>query len=185
VPTDPFIAPDPESRPRQQQNLPPGVALPAAARWRPERPGDLGANPPQGHLRGSPGPNVGYAYTLAERVTGRLRLAPGEHADDVVALVAEVAGRRAAGFGRAPVIRDVEHAAALFGYDGSAGAEFVAARAALVHEAAHDYARRRAIVDAVPEELLRRAAPGAGAGDLDAWRRELAARFHPGASALA
>ena len=33
---------------------------------------------------------------------------------------------------------------------------FALARAHLVHEAAHDYPRRRAIVDAVPDELLRR-----------------------------
>ena len=38
---------------------------------------------PSGALLGTPGPNVGYAYTLAERVADRLRLGPHEHADDV------------------------------------------------------------------------------------------------------
>ena len=66
--------PDPADRPRQQQNLPPGLALPPAGRLagrparRPRRPGS-----PSGALLGRPGPNVGYAYTLAERVADRLR----------------------------------------------------------------------------------------------------------------
>ena len=169
VPTDPYVPSDPDARPRQQQNLPPGVALPPAAHWRSDRPGDLGPAQPQGKLFGSPGPNVGFAYTLAQRAAGRFRLGAHEHLDDVVAVVAEVAGKRAASFGRAPVMVDVDRAAALLGYDSSAGDDFAAARSIFVHEAGHAYPRRRAIVDTVPEELLR--ATGA---DLDAmvasWR---------------
>jgi hypothetical protein len=71
-------------------------------------------------------------------------------------VVAEVAGRRAALFGRAPVIHDVENAVELFGYDGSADDDFAEARALLVYDAGHDYYRRREIVDMVPEDLLRR-----------------------------
>ena len=67
MPTDPFVPSDPSARPRQQQNLPPGVALPPANDWRSDRPGDLGADQPEGALFGRPGPNVGYAYTLAQR----------------------------------------------------------------------------------------------------------------------
>ena len=32
MPTDPFVAPDLDERPRQQQNLAPGVHMPAGAR---------------------------------------------------------------------------------------------------------------------------------------------------------
>ena len=71
MPTDPFVPPDPNARPRQQQNLPPGVALPPASDWRPDRPGDLGPGQPEGALLGRPGPNVGYAYTLAQRAKDR------------------------------------------------------------------------------------------------------------------
>ena len=104
---------------------------------------------------GRPGPNVGYAYTLAARTASRLRLSSHEHADDVVAVLAEIAGKRAARFGRAPVIGDVDVAVELLGYVGTADEEFVELRTRLVHDAAHDYTRRRELVDAVPEELLR------------------------------
>jgi hypothetical protein len=156
VPTDPFVPADPADRPRQQQNLPPGTALPPAGRWQAVRPGDLENPPPSGGLFGTPGPNVGYAYTLAERQQDEFTLTPQEHLHDVVPVVAEVAGRRAALFGRAPVIHDVENAVELFGYDGSADDDFAEARALLVYDAGHDYYRRREIVDMVPEDLLRR-----------------------------
>ncbi|HEY5077446.1 MAG TPA: hypothetical protein VIJ48_08080 [Acidimicrobiia bacterium] len=174
MPTDPFVPSDPSARPRQQQNLPPGVALPAADDWRSDRPGDLGPDQPQGALFGRPGPNVGYAYTLAQRAKDRLRLGPFENAADAVAVVAEIAGKRAARFGRAPVIGDVDLALAVLGYDGNASDAFVKARSALVHEAAHDYRRRRALVDAVPDTLLRMRAAQAGA-EIEAWRASLPA----------
>jgi hypothetical protein len=172
VPTDPFVPNDPSARPRQQQNLPPGIALPPANDWRSDRPGDLGPNPPEGALFGRPGPNVGYAYTLAQRAKDRLRLGPFEHAHDVVAVVAEVAGKRSAQFGRAPVIGDIDAAIALLGYDGTASEDFVKVRSALVHEAGHAYRRRRALVDAVPDSLLRSRSAQAS-GEVVAWRASL------------
>jgi hypothetical protein len=172
VPTDPFVPADPSARPRQQQNLPPGIALPPATDWRPDRPGDLGPNQPGGALFGRPGPNVGYAYTLAQRAKDRLRLGPFEHADDVVAAIAEIAGKRAALFGRAPVIGDIDAAMALLGYDGTAVEDFVKVRSTLVHEAGHNYRRRRALVDAVPDSLLRSRAAQAS-GEVETWRASL------------
>lgn len=170
VPTDPYIPPDPADRPRQQQNLPPGIALPPARHWHARRPGDVGPEPPTGALFGRPGPNVGYAYTLAERAQARLRLGPHEDAHDAVAVIAEIAGKRAASFGRAPVIHDVDVAVRLLGYDGSADPEFVETRTRLVQGAGHDYPRRRAIVDAVPEQLLRLPADELGES-IAQWRR--------------
>jgi hypothetical protein len=167
VPTDPFVPADPDARPRQQQNLPPGVALPPAVRWQADRPGDLGPGQPEGALLGSPGPNVGYAYTLAQRATDRIRIGPHEQTDDVVAVIAEIAGKRAASFKRAPVMPDVERAIELLGYDGSADDEFVDARTRFVQEAAHSYPRRRFIVDTVTDELLRRPDFAAGVAE---WR---------------
>jgi hypothetical protein len=174
VPTDPFVPPDPSARPRQQQNLPPGIALPPANDWRAGRPGDGGPDQPDGELFGRPGPNVGYAYTLAQRAKDRLRLGPFEHAEDAIAVIAEVSGKRSAQFGRAPVIGDVELVIALLGYDGSASESFVKARSALVHEASHSYRRRRAIVDAVPDALLRVRTPTTGP-EIDSWRASLRA----------
>ena len=108
VPTDPFVPPDPSARPRQQQNLPPGVALPPANDWRSDRPGDLGPGQPEGALLGRPGPNVGYAYTLAQRAKDRLRLGPYEHARRRGRRDRRSRGQTSAQFGRAPVIGDVD-----------------------------------------------------------------------------
>jgi hypothetical protein len=153
VPTDPFVSPDPDDKPRQQQNLPPGVAYPPAKSWEPTRPGDIPLGEGEGRLRGAPGPNIGYAYTLANRVKDRLKLAPHEYLGDAIAVVAEIAARRAASYGRAPVIRDVEFAASLLGYD--TNDDFASTRVWLVHEAGHSYTRRRAVVDSVPDDVLR------------------------------
>jgi hypothetical protein len=67
------------------------------------------------------------------------------------------------------VIHDVDLAMTLLGYDGSASAPLVDARQHLVHGAAHDYSRRRATVDTVPESLLR-ATGGDAKDEIDAWR---------------
>lgn len=155
MPTDPFVRSEIGDRPRQQQNLPPGLSPPPARDWRADRPGDLHAAPGDGALMGRPGPNVGYAYTLAARARPSLRLSPHEHAEDVIAVVAEIAGKRAGLFGRAPVIGDIDLAVKLLGYDGSADEQFVGFRSRLVHDAAHGYTRRRELVDSVPEQLLR------------------------------
>ena len=171
MPTDPFVSPDPDARPRQQQNLPPGVALPPAEQWTPDRPGDLGPAQPQGEVLGNPGPNVGYAYNLVERVKDEFALGPHEYAGDAAAVVAEIAGKRAASYGRAPVMPDIRRAMKILGYDGSATDDFTTARTRAVQEAAHEYPKRRAIVDSVPDELLR-----TNDGDVAGWRAQLAGR---------
>jgi hypothetical protein len=172
VPTDPFVAPDLDDRPRQQQNLPPGLGYPPARSWRADRPGDLSgasAAAGAGTLRGRPGPNVGYGYTLAERARERFQLAPHEDLHDAISVVAEIGMKRAAAFGRAPVMADIELALALLGYDGSADAGFSAWRARAVHDAAHHYLLRRAIVDSVPDTVLGHPASDRGA-DVARWR---------------
>jgi hypothetical protein len=155
VPTDPFVAPSLEDVPRQEPNLAPGVRYPAARAWRADRPGDLGAGQPTGAFLGRPGPNVGYALTLAERTRDRLALGAHESADDALAVVGEVAMKRAASFGRAPVMHDVDVASTLLGYKGEVDPEFVEWRVRAVHGVRHEYDARRAIVDAVPDAVLR------------------------------
>jgi hypothetical protein len=178
VPTDPFVPADPADRPRQQQNLPPGTTTPPPASWQAERPGDLAAPPPTGGLYGTPGPNIGFAYTLAEHYQEKLRLADHEDVHDVIPVIAEVAGSRAALFGRAPVIHDIDVAVTLFGYDGSADPDFARARTLLVHDAGHDYYRRREIVDLVPDDQLRRP-PGEIDSAVYEWRRTVIERLVP------
>jgi hypothetical protein len=155
VPTDPFVAPTIDEEPRQEPNLAPGVQMPPAHAWRADRPGDLVGGQPVGALFGSPGPNIGYALTLADRMRDRLVISQHEHLEDVIAVVGELAMRRASSYGRAPVIHDLECAAIILGYVGQAPRELVEWRTFYVSGAAHEYALRREICDAVDLDLLR------------------------------
>jgi hypothetical protein len=155
MPTDPFVPSNLEDVPRQETNLAPGVHMPAAHSWRADRPGDLEAGQPTGHLLGRPGPNVGYALSLAERFRDRLSVGPHESADDALAVIGEVAMKRAALFGRAPVMTDIDIAASLLGYKGEVDPGFAEWRTHAVQGAHHEYERRRAIVDGVPDGVLR------------------------------
>lgn len=129
--------------------------LPAPGRWRPNRPGDArGAHLP-GRGLGVPGPDQGYALHLARRFSGRLDLAPHESEADAVAGCLGVALKRAALYGRAPVIHDLELAFTLFGYLGDAPEDLVEIRRSIFAGAAHHYEAQRQIVDQVPPETLR------------------------------
>jgi hypothetical protein len=155
VPTDPFVPAVLDEEPRQEANLAPGSHMPASGSWRADRPGDLGAIQPRGALLGSPGPNVGYALTLANRAKDRLRLEAHESADDATAVIAAIAMKRASTFGRAPTVNDVDFAMELLGYLGDAPADVREWRPDVVRAAGHDYVVRRAVVDTVGSGLLR------------------------------
>ncbi|MDQ3977929.1 MAG: hypothetical protein M3314_00010 [Actinomycetota bacterium] len=144
-----YVPPTQADAPRQSLPIPPG------RRWMATRPADLQHGQPIGPRFGRPGPDQGYAHSLAERFSGRLRLAEGEHEEDVVAGVVAVALRRASMFGRAPVIHDLELAFGLFGYLDDAPTELVAWRRTLLAGAAHQYWEQREVVDTVPSETLR------------------------------
>lgn len=155
MPTDPYVPNDIDSDPRQLPNLAPGVHIPPAGSWHADRPGDLVAGQPHGDMLGSPGPDVGYARLLVERRRDHFVLSAHEARGDAEAVVAELAMKRAASFGRAPVLADVDVAMELLGYAGDVPLETPEWRLHLVHEAAHEYAKRRRIVDSVPLEVLR------------------------------
>jgi len=155
VPTDPFVPERLEDEPRQEPNLDPGVKMPPAKAWFADRPGDLAGGQPTGMLFGSPGPNIGYALTLAERARDRFVLAPYEHLEDAISVAADIAMRRAALLGRAPVMPDNELAMQIFGYRGAADPDFVAWRVRAVRGAHHNYYERRTLVDAIPVDVLR------------------------------
>jgi hypothetical protein len=154
VPTDPYVPAPIDERPRQAQNLAPGVHMPAARAWVADRPGD-GRTLRRSGFVGSPGPNVGFALTLARRAKDRLRLEPSEHLDDAVAVIGELAMKRAATFGRAPTKLDVDFAVELLGYAGAAPDDVRRWRPNVVRGAAHHYHVRRAVVDTVGPTLLR------------------------------
>lgn len=164
---DPYVPTWPEDAPRRS------VAVPPAGRWRAVRPGDLGPAQPTGRLLGSPGPDAGYALTLAERFGDRLELVAPETRHDALAVGAAVAMKRAALFGRAPVAADLEVGLGLFGWLGGAPPDLVDWRRLAAAGVGEHYARLRGLVDAVPEDVLRRH-PGQIRGSLDHWRDLLA-----------
>jgi hypothetical protein len=156
MPTDPFVADRLDDQPRQMPTLSPGVRVPPARGWWADRPGDLADGvQPRGNRFGSPGPNIGYALLLVRRMHDQFELTPLEHLHDVDAVVAALAMKRAASFGRAPVPADIESAALTLGYLSSPSGEFVEWRAQTVDGAGHDYDAARKVVDAIPLEVLR------------------------------
>lgn len=132
-----------------------GDPLPPADRWTATRPGELpGLRPPEGRSMGNIGPDQGFGLKLARRFADRLELAPGEHANDAIAGCLGVGLRRAAKFGRAPVIYDFELAFTLFGFLGGAPADLVEFRRPYFAEVAHDYWDQRDVADLVQEDTL-------------------------------
>jgi hypothetical protein len=130
--------------------------LPVARPWRASRPSDeANAVVPVGRQFGHTGPDLGYGLKLARRFEARLQLAEHESAEDAVAGCFAVGTRRAATFGRAPVIYDLDFAYTLWGYLGGAPADLIALRIPLFMGVAHDYWIQREIADRVMEPTLR------------------------------
>jgi hypothetical protein len=130
--------------------------LPPPKRWTTSRPAELrGIHPPTGESFGTPGPDQGYALTLATRFRDRLELAPREHAEDAVRAATAIALKRASALGRAPVIYDLEFAFTLLGYLGGAPSDLIEFRRKIVEGAAHNYWEQREVADLVREDTLR------------------------------
>ncbi len=148
----------------------PGYRLDVPAIWTQSRPSELrSTRAPRGRLFGTPGPDQGYALKLARRFEDRVELVPGESVEDAIAGCTAVAMRRAAGWGRAPVVHDLAFAFTLWGFLGGAPADLVEARARLFRSAAHHYTAQRAIASAVTDQALV-LSPEAVADRLDGWR---------------
>ena len=148
-----YVPVSPQDRPRRATQMPP------ADRWRLGRPGDFVqtlARQPEGRRLGNPVPDGGYALRLASMFRDRVRLDPGESWEDVEAGCVGIAMRRAALFGRAPVVWDLEVAFGMWGYlSDDPPADLVAERRRSFQAAGHDYWDQRAIVDRVPDTTLR------------------------------
>ena len=117
------------------------------APWRAHRPGDESRSRSRtASSSARPGPNIGYALTLAHRARDRFALAPHEHVEDAVGVVGELAMKRAASYGRAPVMPDVECAMLVLGYQGGCASRLRRVARDDVEGAHHEYARRRVLV---------------------------------------
>ena len=149
-----FVPTDPMERPRAYQG-PQTVPSP----WTSSRPADIEGRQPSGAHLGSPGPDQGYALLLAARIRPRVVVSAGESVDDALSGCLGIALRRAALYGRAPVIHDLTIALTIWGFlDANAPADLLAVRrhtfAGMSH-LAHHYAEARTLVDQVPESTLR------------------------------
>src|SRR5579871_1473606 len=124
--------------------------------WSPDRPADYRpGGTPGGKGFGTAGPDQGYALRLVRRLEDRLQLAKGESKEDVVAGGVAIAMRRAAVFGRAPVLADLEVAFTLTGCLGSPPADLVAWRMHAMSGVGHDGWLEVQLVSAIPESTLR------------------------------
>lgn len=130
-----------------------------AGGWEADRPGELSGAQPVGDQLGTPGPDQGYALTLAERFRGKLSLHDGEHESDALAGAGAIAMKRAGLYGRAPVIHDLTVGLTVWGFlDAGASDELVETRRewfSEVHHSAHHYPQLRKVADAVPDAVLR------------------------------
>ncbi len=124
--------------------------------WTQSRPSELrGTKQPSGRNLGTPGPDQGFALSLARRFEDRVELVEGESAHDAMAGCTAVAMRRAARFGRAPSIHDLTFAFTLWGFLGDAPDDLIAERAPLFRSCSHHYLAQRAIADRVGDDTLR------------------------------
>jgi hypothetical protein len=157
--TQPTFVPISEAdqvRPARHLNVP--------GSWSPTRPGERSVPvASRGPSVGTPGPDAGFALRLAGRFAHDLKLTEGESEHDAVLGCALIAARRAALFGRAPSIYDVQLALALWGFLVDAPADLVAARRKAFSSVSHDYVMQRTLVDAIPEDWLRLTQPEAQA----------------------
>lgn len=136
--------------------------------WVADRPGEVGAGQPHGPAFGVQGPDQGYALRLVKLLEPELVLVDGEHVDDVVHGLVLVGCRRAALFGRAPVLEDLRVAAKVFGFLGDEIApDALAARRRRFEGIAdpHHYFESLEVVAAVDDDVIRRRAAEVPAGE--------------------
>jgi hypothetical protein len=149
--TQPVFVPISEAdqvRPARHLNVP--------GPWTSTRPGDPhGPVRPRGRSVGTPGPDAGFALRLARRFEHDLKLGQGEDEHDVLLGVALIGARRAASFGRAPSIYDVQFALNLWGFLTEAAPPAQNQRRQAFAGVAHDYEVQRVLVDSISEDVLR------------------------------
>jgi len=142
-----------------------------------DRPGEISGRQPVGEQLGVPGPDQGYALTIAATFRGKLSLVAGEHEADALAGASAIAMKRSGIFGRSPVVHDLRVGLTLWGFlEADCAEDLVALRRAWfeeVHLVIHYQALRR-IADAVSVDLLRKPHKAILAQHKTDWRSCLA-----------
>ncbi len=107
-----------------------------------------------GSSRGTPGPDAGYALTLAARSLHGVTLSTGESLHDLEMGIALLAATRAGRNGRGPTLSDVEVAMDLFELRATPTDDVIADRRQRFAGLAHSYVAQRAFIDGVDHEVL-------------------------------
>ncbi len=140
--------------------------------WVADRAGDLQGPAPSGPALGTAGPDAGYAYRLVHLFDDRLHLGYVAK-EDAIAGCVEVAMKRAALFGRAPIVHDLTVAFTIYGFlDPDPDVELAERRRREFAEirSSHHYSERRYVVDRVAEAALRTSHDAIGAAYEADWR---------------
>jgi len=123
-----------------------------------ERPGEIKTGQPKGKRLGSVGPDQGFAYKLVSAFDDRLITGKVSRKDAISGCLA-LAMKRAALFGRAPVIHDLTAAFTIYGFlKSDVSADLVKKREELFPEVSnsHHYSERRDLVDQVSDSFLKK-----------------------------
>jgi hypothetical protein len=151
----PKFAPVPPATPTRGYKSP--HVVPSS--WSSQRRAEIAGRQPEADGLGRPGPDQGYGLMLAERLRPQVIAQPGESVDDALRGALNIGLRRAAMYGRAPVIHDLRLALIMWGWlDADPPADLVARRRELfegVANAVHHYSEGRRLADLVPEATLR------------------------------
>jgi hypothetical protein len=111
-----------------------------------ERPGELtGRRLVSGGAFGKPGPDLGYALLLFERLVPRIVLMPGESLNELRSSVVACAMAQASSEGRAPTTKDLEDVLNHCGFLGGASSSQINERRALLKASTHNYRAQRAL----------------------------------------
>ena len=167
----PKFAPVPPATPTRGYKSPHFVP----SSWSSERRAEIEGRQPEADGLGRPGPDQGYGLMLAERLRPQVVAQAGESVDDALRGALNIGLRRAAMYGRAPVIHDLRLALTMWGWlDADPPADLVARRRELfegVANAVHHYSEGRRLADLVPEATLRMAPDQVAAVWRTEWRR--------------
>lgn len=167
----PKFAPVPPATPTRGYRSPDVVPT----SWSSQRPAEIQGRQPAADGLGRPGPDQGYALALAERLRPQVMVQPGESVDDALRGSLNIALRRAALYGRAPVIHDLRVALIMWGWlDSDPPADLCERRHSLFEGLAnvlHHYSEGRRLVDLVPEATLRLTPDAVSARWRTDWRQ--------------
>jgi hypothetical protein len=156
----PFFRPTEKSfrvRASYRLRTPPKFELKRVGEIRPEV-----GDPEPDYINSFPGPDQGFGLLLIENALKDINLSHEENKHDVISAFGALVTKRAAYFGRAPIVSDVKYILLLFGYqtdkpiNKELESKLIAKRRLMFLGAAHSYEIQRKIAHTVSLDVLSR-----------------------------